>query len=52
MNYVEMPEEEFDEIADSFRDPRVWQQEDRFWVKGNVWGERSAYEPVCVKNAA
>ena len=38
LGYVEMTEEEFDAIADTFRDPRVWwkNDEDR-WTKDNIW---------------
>ena len=32
-----MSEEEFDAIADTFRDPRVWRYEDGDWVKPNLW---------------
>lgn len=35
--YVGMSEEEFDRIADTFRDPRVWRREDGEWVKDNLW---------------
>ena len=52
LGYVGMAEEEFDAIADGFRDPRVWRQEGGFWVKQNIWGGSSAYESVCVKDAA
>lgn len=38
LKYVDMSEEEFDKIADSFRDPRVWEQlPDGSWVKDNLW---------------
>ncbi|HZU82032.1 MAG TPA: N-acetyl sugar amidotransferase [Polyangiaceae bacterium] len=36
--YVGMTEEEFDRVADTFRDPRVWRKDDRGeWVKDNIW---------------
>lgn len=35
LDYVGMTEAEFDAIADTFRDPRVWWQEDGRWVKQN-----------------
>ena len=35
--YTGMSEDEFDRIADTFRDPRVWRWEDDQWVKDNVW---------------
>ncbi len=38
LEYVEMTEEEFDEIADSFRDSRVWRKDDNgVWLKDNLW---------------
>ena len=36
--YVGMNETEFDEIADGFRDPRVWRRgADGEWEKDNLW---------------
>ena len=36
--YVAMEESEFDRIADTFRDPRVWwKNEKNEWVKDNIW---------------
>ncbi len=46
LDYVNMSEEEFWEIADSFRDPRVWWIEDGQWWKKNIWGGSSAYGEV------
>lgn len=43
LGYVDITEEEFDCIADGFRDPRVWRIENNKWVKDNVWGEPSEY---------
>ena len=37
---------EFDQIADTFRDPRVWWIDDGQWWKDNLWGEPSVYGPV------
>ncbi|MCH9769348.1 MAG: N-acetyl sugar amidotransferase [Gammaproteobacteria bacterium] len=38
LNYVGMSEEEFDAIADSFRDKSVWEQTKQGqWVKDNIW---------------
>ncbi len=38
LDYVDMTESEFDEIADSFRDPRVWSKDvNRQWSKDNLW---------------
>jgi N-acetyl sugar amidotransferase len=46
LDYVDMTEEEFWQIADTFRDPRVWWIQDGEWWKDNIWGEPSAYGPV------
>ena len=37
LDYVGMEESEFDRIADTFRDPRVWSFRDGEWVKSNLW---------------
>jgi N-acetyl sugar amidotransferase len=38
LGYVGMSEEEFDRVADTFRDPRVWSKDTRGqWVKQNIW---------------
>src|SRR5262245_39525448 len=39
LEYVGMAEGEFDRIADTFRDPRVWRREKGQWVKENLWDE-------------
>jgi hypothetical protein len=46
LEYVDMTEQEFDAIADTFRDPRCWWIKDGQWWKANAWGEASAYGPV------
>lgn len=33
LKYVDMTEDEFDRIADTFRDPRVWRRENGQWVR-------------------
>lgn len=44
LDYVDMSETEFDRIADTFRDPRVWHwNESGVWEKDNLWGEPAAY---------
>ena len=35
--YTGISEGEFDRIADTFRDPRVWWMEDGRWTKGDLW---------------
>ena len=32
-----MTMEEFDAIADTFRDLRVWRKENGVWLKDNIW---------------
>ncbi len=46
LDYVDMSEEEFWKIADSFRDPRVWWIQDGLWWKENIWGGSSSYGKV------
>ena len=48
LDYVGMTEEEFDQTADTFRDPRVWTVKGGEWWKENIWGEPSAYGPVSL----
>ena len=40
LDYVGMTEDEFWDIANSFRDPRVWRKEDGQWIKDNIWDEK------------
>ena len=37
LDYVDMTEAEFERIADTFRDRRVWRRESGQWVKNNIW---------------
>ena len=38
LQYVHMGEAEFDDVADTFRDPRVWvRDDDGGWTKDNIW---------------
>jgi|ETNmetMinimDraft_23_1059889.scaffolds.fasta_scaffold13757_2 N-acetyl sugar amidotransferase len=46
LKYVDMSEEEFDSIADKFRDQRVWKIKDNKWFKENLWGGESSYGTV------
>jgi N-acetyl sugar amidotransferase len=48
LDYVDMSEDEFWSIADSFRDPRVWWIEDGKWYKDNIWGAKAEYGEVCL----
>jgi N-acetyl sugar amidotransferase len=46
LGYAGMTEDEFDRIADTFRDPRVWRVVGGEWVKDNIWDECDARLPV------
>jgi N-acetyl sugar amidotransferase len=46
LDYVDMKEDEFWQIADTFRDPNVWWIKDGKWWKDNIWGESSSYGQV------
>ena len=46
LDYVDMTEEEFWQIADTFRDPNVWWIKDGQWWKDNIWGVSSSYGDV------
>jgi imidazoleglycerol phosphate synthase cyclase subunit len=45
LDYTGMTESEFDRIADTFRDPRVWRREGGEWVKDSLWDEVAAGSP-------
>jgi N-acetyl sugar amidotransferase len=46
LDYVGWNEQKFDQVADTFRDKRVWWIKNGEWWKNNLWGEASAYGPV------
>jgi hypothetical protein len=46
LKYVQMTEDEFDMICDTFRNPRVWRVENGMWFKDNIWGGASSYGAV------
>ena len=46
LDYVNMSEDEFWKIADSFRDPRIWWIENGKWYKDNIWGSIEEYGAV------
>lgn len=48
LDYVDMSEQEFWAIADSFRDPRVWWIDNGKWWKDNIWGEIACYGDVSL----
>lgn len=43
LQYTGVTEDEFDRVADSFRDSRVWRREGGSWVKDDIWGGSSSY---------
>lgn len=43
LEYVKMTEIEFDIIADTYRDSRVWDFRDDKWFKVNIWGGSSSF---------
>lgn len=51
LTYVDMSEDEFDQIADTFRDPRVWWIEDGLWFKQNIDGNATSYGEVKLPSA-
>ena len=46
LQYVKMSEDEFDSIADTFRDKRVWDIKNNKWYKKNISGGESCYGEV------
>jgi N-acetyl sugar amidotransferase len=54
LDYVGMSENEFWEVADGYRDPRVWTKQGGEWVKDNIWDEAETNEvaPASSKDAA
>ncbi|MDO8592417.1 MAG: N-acetyl sugar amidotransferase [bacterium] len=51
LDYVGWTEKEFDRVADTFRDPRVWWIKNGEWWKDNVWGKPSSYGKVNLSPA-
>jgi N-acetyl sugar amidotransferase len=51
LEYVGWTEEEFDHVADTFRDPRVWWIQDGQWWKNNLWSEPSPYGKVHLNSS-
>jgi N-acetyl sugar amidotransferase len=51
LDYVNMKEEEFWKIADTFRDPKVWWIRDGKWWKENIWGEPSPFGSVNLNSS-
>ena len=44
LKYVDMKEDDFDKIADSFRDPGVWHQKNNLWHKDTIDGNLMPFE--------
>ena len=42
LEYVGMTEEQFDRMADTFRDPRVWRMRGGKWIKDDPWTAKDA----------
>ena len=49
LDYVGMKENEFWEIADTFRSEKVWWIKNNEWYKENLWGTNSSYGEVRLK---
>jgi hypothetical protein len=39
LDFVEMKEEEFWNICDTFRSKKVWEKKNNIWIKDNIWEE-------------
>ena len=50
LEYVSMSEDEFWNIADTFRDPRVWRIENNSWQKTDIDGHVRSYGLVALNN--
>jgi N-acetyl sugar amidotransferase len=49
LKYVGMSEQEFDETADRFRDPRVWRRNaEGAWEKDNLWDKMPSASPAAI----
>lgn len=46
LEYVGWSEKQFNEIADGFRDPRVWWIKNGMWIKKNIDGREESYGQV------
>jgi imidazoleglycerol phosphate synthase cyclase subunit len=47
-DYTGMPQSDFDRIADTFRDPRVWMIQNGEWTKLDVDGEERSYGQASI----
>tara|TARA_A100001011_G_C14279071_1_gene830688 strand:- start:551 stop:1774 length:1224 start_codon:yes stop_codon:yes gene_type:complete len=51
LKYVGWTEEKFDQVADTFRDPRTWWIKNGNWMKQDVWGGESQYGSVKLEKS-
>ena len=51
LEYVGWTEEKFDQVADTFRDPRTWWIKKGNWMKQDVWGGESEYGSVKLEKS-
>ena len=53
LEYVDMTEEEFDRVCDTFRDPKVWwQDETGNWLKDNIWDDEETQKRKAAQHQA
>ena len=48
--YVNIGEDEFNRVSDTFRDPSVWFIKNNKWYKNNIWGGSSSYGEIFLSN--
>jgi len=51
LEYVGISEEEFWQVADSFRDPKVWSIKNGEWIKDCVWGTEQSFGKVYLEKS-
>ena len=49
LDYVKMSEDEFDYIADTFRDPNIWKIENNKWFKKDIFGNYEEFGNINLK---
>lgn len=53
LKYVDMTEEEFDGVCDTFRDPKVWWQDEYGnWIKDNIWDDEETQKQKARQHKA
>ena len=50
LQVTKLNEQEFDTVADKFRDNRVWWIENNKWFKNTIWGNPQSYGEVKLNN--